>query len=103
MGYTHSGLTTDLTAYDGLIDTWVCVEDGQCVGPGLASPSVDDIATGSGVEWLNLFPSTINVKNLSFQIYPVKDPWLSWSAQDCTVSTCISPFIHPYVRLNLEM
>lgn len=63
------------------------------------------LATGSGSEWINLFPSTINVKYLSFQAYPVKDPWLSWGAQDCLISdpSCISPFIHPYVRMNLEM
>jgi hypothetical protein len=30
VGYSHSGLTTDTSSYDGLIDTWVCVEDGQC-------------------------------------------------------------------------
>ena len=103
IGYSHSGLTTERSAYDGLIDTWVCVEDGQCIWPQLAS-STDDIATGSGVEWVNMFPDTINVKYLSFQAYPIKDPWLSWSAPDATQGTTqISPFIHPYVRMNLEM
>ena len=104
VGYTHSWLTTDRSAYDGLIDTWVCVEDGQCIWPQLTSPSIDDIATGSGVEWVNMFPNTINVKYLSFQAYPIKDPWLSWSAPDAIQGTTqISPFIHPYVRMNLEM
>ena len=100
VGYSHSGMTTDLTAYDGMIDTWVCVEPGQCKWPTFGT---DQLATGTGAEWIDLFPSTINVKNLSFQIYPVKDPWLSWSAQDCSIATCVSPFIHPYVRMNLEM
>lgn len=100
---SHTGWTIDKTAYDGIIDTWACTEVSQCTGPVL--PSTDRIATGNYGEWLDLFPGTINVKNLQFQIYPVKDPWLSWAAQDCDPmnTTCVSPFIHPYVRMNLEM
>jgi prepilin-type N-terminal cleavage/methylation domain-containing protein len=101
VGLSHSGGITDKTAYDGIIDTWVCVEYGQCIWPVLAN--ADELATGSDPEWLDLFPSTINVKNLTFQIYPIKDPWLSWAAPDCLVASCVSPFIHPYVRMNLEM
>ncbi len=101
VGLAHSGGTTDRTAYDGIIDTWVCIEYGQCTGPTLSSS--EKLATGTGAEWLDLFPSTINVKNLTFQIYPIKDPWLSWSAPDCLIVSCISTFIHPYVRMNLEM
>ncbi|MBX9808928.1 prepilin-type N-terminal cleavage/methylation domain-containing protein [Candidatus Gracilibacteria bacterium] len=108
VGLSHSGYSAsnpDLTSYDGIIDTWVCNETGQCGGPLLPSPSTDRIATGESSEWLDLFPGTINVKNLTFQIYPIKDPWLSWAAQDCDPmnTTCVSPFIHPYVRMNLEM
>ncbi len=99
--YAHSGWTTDKTAYDGIIDTWACTEFGQCT---LSIPlTTDRLWTGVDSEWLDLFPSTVNVKNLSFQIFPVKDPWLSWAAPDCLVANCISPFIHPYVRMNLEM
>jgi prepilin-type N-terminal cleavage/methylation domain-containing protein len=103
LGLGHSWSIVDATLYDGIVDTWVCVEDGQCSGPTVLSTR--NIATGSWSEWLNMFPSSINVKNLSFQIYPVKDPWLSWAAPDCLISnpTCISPFIHPYIRMNLEM
>ncbi len=102
LGLSHSGITSDLTTYNGIIDTWVCKEFDQCNWPLITSVS-KKVATGSGNEWINLFPSSINVKNLSFQIYPIKDPWLSWAAPDCTVTSCISPFIHPYVRMNLEM
>jgi type II secretory pathway pseudopilin PulG len=101
IGYSHSWWTTDKTAYDGVIDTWACTEFGQCTGPLFLS--TNRIATGNYGEWLDLFPSTVNVKNLKFQIFPVKDPWLSWAAPDCTIPSCISPFIHPYVRMNLEM
>ncbi len=100
IGLTHSGDTSDKTAYDGIIDTWVCIEQGQCTWPTSLS---DKLATGIDAEWLDLFPSTVNVKNLAFQIYPIKDPWLSWGAPDCSSASCISPFIHPYVRMNLEM
>lgn len=101
IGYSHAASTTDVTSYDGLVDSWVCIEDAQCTWPTVLG--TEKLATGSGAEWLDLFPSTINVKNLSFQIYPIKDPWTSWAAQDCLVTSCISPFIHPYVRMNLEM
>lgn len=100
---SHSGGTTDITAYDGIIDTWVCSEYSQCLGPVLSITS-DKLATGINAEWLDLFPSTINVKKLTFQIYPIKDPWISWAAPDAVQWTSqISPFIHPYVRMNLEM
>jgi hypothetical protein len=98
---THSGDLNDKMAYDGIIDTWVCAEYGQCIWPVL--PTSDQISTGIDAEWLDLFPSTINVKKLTFQIFPIKDPWISWAAPDCLIATCISPFIHPYVRMNLEM
>jgi prepilin-type N-terminal cleavage/methylation domain-containing protein len=101
-GFTHSGVTTDRTAYDGIIDTWACVEKTQCTGATLLDTSI--LATWRDAEWVNLFPATINIKYLSLQVYPTKDPWLSWSAPDAIQwSTQISPFIHPYVRLNLEM
>jgi prepilin-type N-terminal cleavage/methylation domain-containing protein len=104
VGLTHSGSNmSDKTAYDGVIDTWVCSENTQCTWP--VADWLRRVATGTGSEWINLFPSTINVKKLSFQAYPVQDPWLSWAALDCSGSdtTCKSPFIHPYVRMNLEM
>ncbi len=102
LGFTHSGVTTDRSAYDGIIDTWACREKTQCSWPVLPDTSI--LATGQNSEWVNLFPVSINIKNLSFQIYPVKDPWLSWSASDAQQGTTqISPFIHPYTRMNLEM
>ncbi len=100
---SHSWVTSDKTAFDGVIDTWTCVETDQCTWPVLDSNTI--IATWDDREWLDIFPSTINVKNVTFQIYPVKDPWISWAAPDCDQmnSTCVSPFIHPYVRMNLDM
>lgn len=104
LGDSHTGTITTSTTYDGIIDTWACSEDWEwCRGNPGVWPNLH-LATGSWGEWINLFPSTINVKNLSFQIYPVKDPWLSWAAPDAAQWTSdISPFIHPYVRMNLEM
>lgn len=103
VGLSHTWSTTDSTAFDGVIDTWICMDDGQCTGPAVPGYGNKNLATGADAEWFNLFPSSINVKNLSFRIYPVKDPWKSWNAPDCLVPACISPFIHPYVRMNLEM
>jgi hypothetical protein len=102
IGYTHTGAGVDISRYDGIIDTWACSEKTQCTGPVLPDTSI--LATWRDAEWINLFPATINIKYLSLQVYPTKDPWLSWSAIDALQgSTQISPFIHPYVRLNLEM
>ncbi len=62
------------------------------------------LATGHESEWVDLFPNNINVKKLEFTLYPLKDPWLSWDARDCGATAgCISPFIHPYVRLQMNV
>lgn len=102
VGLTHGGWNIDKTAYDGAIDTWVCQKDWICGGPSVGLEG--NIATGQDAEWVDMFPSSINVKRFSFQIYPVKDPWLSWAAPDAVQgSTEVSPFIHPYIRMNLEL
>lgn len=62
-----------------MIDTWVCHADWRCAGPNMASFSG---ATGTGSEWVDLFPDTVNVKNLRFMVYPQKDPWRAWAAPD---------------------
>lgn len=104
VNHTWAKISTG-TSYDGIIDTWVCTEDWEWCRNNPIVKANQNIGTGTGWEWINLFPSTINIKNLSFQIFPVKDPWLSWAARDCNISNpnCISPFIHPYTRMNLEM
>ena len=101
--YTHTGSASDGSAFDGKIDTWVL--DPQWTGT-WPSLSAWTLATGYKDEWVDLFPNSVNVKSLQFYIYPKKDPWISWDAQDCTsVSppTCVSPFIHPYVRLQMTV
>jgi hypothetical protein len=69
--------------------------------------TASNLATGSDAEWVDLFPDFVNVKNVSFTAYPEKDPWKSWSAPDCIGGSCptgfTSPFIHPYVRLQLAL
>jgi prepilin-type N-terminal cleavage/methylation domain-containing protein len=98
VGFSHSW--SEAWAYDGEIDTWILDPDWTGTWPLL---SIGRLATGGPSEWVDLFPNTINVKNVSFQLYPQKDPWLSWDAKDCTQfdTNCISPFIHPYVRLQM--
>jgi hypothetical protein len=66
--------------------------------------SAGTLATGYAGEWVDLFPNSINVKKLEFTLYPLKDPWISWDAQDCgSTAGCVSPFIHPYVRLQMNV
>lgn len=93
------------TAYDGKIDTWVCESWWNCSGEPLNNLSNRNIAIGRDSEWVNLFPKSINVRNVKFEVFPKKDPWLAASAQDCQPNqqNCTSPFIHPYVQLDLEL
>ena len=103
IGYTHSGVTSDTTAFDGKVDTWLLHRDWP---GGVSLASGDKLATGTGNEWVDLFPNSVNVKSLQFFLYPQKDPWLSWDAKDCGSSSpanCVSPFIHPYVRLQMTV
>ena len=90
------------TAYDGKIDTWVCEKWWNCTG---SDVTVWKIAVGNEKEWENIFPSSINVRYVSFEVFPRKDPWLAVAADDCNNAdnTCISPFIHPYVKFSLEL
>jgi hypothetical protein len=101
IGYAHSGVTSDTGAFDGKIDTWMLHPDWTGTGPTIPGGR---LATGYADEWVDLFPNSINVKKLEFTLYPLKDPWLSWDAQDCGATPgCVSPFIHPYVRLQMNV
>lgn len=102
IGYDHAGLVGSTGAFDGVIDTWVCHPDWRCAGPNIPS-AASNLATGKDSEWVDLFPDTINVKSLSFTAYPQKDPWKSWAAPDTLGTSAVSPFIHPYVRLQLTL
>lgn len=100
----HSGtLISSNKAFDGEIDTWVCHLDWTCVGPDIWN-GYGNLATGSGLEWVDIFPDTINVKSIQFTAYPKKDPWKAWWSPDAAQwSSEISPFIHPYVRVELTL
>lgn len=101
IGYGHTSNVTDTGAFDGKIDTWMLHPDWTGTGPTI---SAGRLATGYADEWVDLFPNSINVKKLEFTLYPLKDPWLSWDAQDCGATVgCVSPFIHPYVRLQMNV
>lgn len=104
--YSHSWNVTDTGAFDGAVDSWVCHMDWRCSWPYIPSAN-SNLATGRDEEWVDLFPDTVNVKSLGFTAYPQKDPWKSWVAPDCIGWSCpisfISPFIHPYVRLELTL
>jgi hypothetical protein len=83
---SHSGTNNDIGVFDGTIDTWVCHPDWDCsTGPTLPSSVVKgNLPTGNDSEWVTLFPEYVSVRKLSFSIYPLKDPWRSWAATDCT-------------------
>lgn len=100
-GWAHKE-SNSTGAFDGVIDTWVCEDGWHCLGPEVHGKN---IATGQDGEWIDLFPSSINVRKLAFELYPQKDPWLALGEQDCSTSAtdCVSPYIHPYARYVLEI
>lgn len=102
LGSSHEGSMSTGT-FDGQIDTWVCAENWPCDGHVLAHIGGRAIATGSGSEWINLFPNSIHVRNLRFELFPKKDPWLAARAPDPDPINNESPYIHPYVRVSLEI
>lgn len=104
IGLDHTGtLLAGNMAFDGDIDTWICHEDWVCTGPALGN-GYGNLATGQDWEWVDIFPDTINVKSIHFTAYPKKDPLRAWAAPDAAQwSSEISPFIHPYVRLELTL
>ncbi len=73
-------------AADGIIDTWKCHDDFNCIFP-----------TWNDSEWINLLPDYINVKNLKIFIYPNKDYRYSWKEYD------INTRINSYIRFNIVL
>ncbi|MDD4151123.1 MAG: prepilin-type N-terminal cleavage/methylation domain-containing protein [Candidatus Gracilibacteria bacterium] len=90
-GFSHDKSGTGL--YDGVIDTWLY--DENIYGTGLIA------GTGTIQEqdskWVDIFPNYINVKDVSFFIYPNKDYNYNWGDQGGQSN------ISPYVRLNLTL
>ena len=107
LGLSHSWTPWDIGLFDGIIDTWLCHPDWSCNGPTIP-PLVwwGRLPTWNDSEWIKMFPDYVDVRKLSFSIYPQKDPWRSWAANDC-LSWCpswfISPFIQPYVRVQMTL
>ena len=104
LGFNHTGnLLPGNKDFDGIIDTWVCHLDWICSWPTLP-PGYGNIATWRDSEWVDIFPDTVNVKSIKFIAYPKKDPWSAWGAPDAAQWTDeISPFIYPYVRVELTL
>ncbi len=105
LGFDHTGTLAPSSnnAFDGTVDTWICHEDWACSWPQLP-PGYWNLATWNDVEWIDIFPDTVNVKSIKFIAYPKKDPWAAWNAPDAAQwSTEISPFIHPYARVELTL
>lgn len=106
LGHLHNGSNASQGKYDGNIDTWTCELGWSCRGGNSTNGSV---ATGKNEEWINLFPNSVTVRNFKIEVFPKKDPWLSAAAPDCgqlpptEQVNCVSPFIHPYVRITLEL
>lgn len=104
IGYNHNaGTGWNNEAFDGNIDTWVCHPDWRCSGKSVVNP-YGNVSFWNASDWVDLFPDYINVKSLKFDIYPLKNPWYAWKAQDDLATPgFISPFLHPYVKVEVSL
>ena len=81
---------TDTTENDWVIDTWI-------VDPSFTW-NQNTIAWSWSVDWVNLFPSSINVYKFDIKAYPNKDIKNAWKNTDVSVN--ISPYIELWIWLK---
>ncbi|UFX83056.1 type II secretion system protein [Candidatus Absconditicoccus praedator] len=83
--------------YDGQINTWAC-DYGQgfeCNGSAVGDPYNNyKLPEDEDDGWVNIFGDEITVTDWNLEIYPTKDPNLSWNDDDTQ--------INPYVKINLQ-
>ena len=90
LGMAHSGSVVSTGRYDGVVDTWKCPQEFRCLGP-------ESVPTGTGAEWVSVFPNDIDVSELRFFPWPEKNPPYSWKENDPTLRTA------PYVRIEMTL
>ena len=90
LGISHSTTLPSTGKYDGVIDTWECHPDYNCT-------TSSDLPNGIDTEWVDIFPSWVNVQDVDFYPYPEKDFRYSWkeSANDVTLNS--------YVRIRMTL
>ncbi len=80
--------SSDNTTFDGLIDTWV------------VNSEFDwwlDVAWSTSINWVPLFPKTINVSEFKVYAYPNKNIWFAWNNNESSVN------ISPYIVLKFKL
>ncbi|MFA6090176.1 MAG: prepilin-type N-terminal cleavage/methylation domain-containing protein [Candidatus Gracilibacteria bacterium] len=90
LGLSHSTSVASPGKYDGIIDTWACHADYNCTG-------VNNLPAGVDSEWVNIFPTWINVKNVDFFLYPEKDFRYAWKESDPAT------LLNSYVRIHMTI
>lgn len=96
-GLSHSGAAASSDRYDGKTDTWECRSDFYCAGRENTPVGAGDSYGAGTTEWVSVFPSDINVTNVSFTPYPHKDYRLAWKENNPSIR------IAPYVRIDLTL
>ena len=91
LGMAHSGSVVSFGRYDGAIDTWICDPSYTCTHPAR-------LPTGADNEWVDIFPSYVNVEDMNFFAYPPKDPHYAWKETDPSIS--VSPIVRIQLRLG---
>ena len=87
-GLDHGDSPGELTEYDWVIDTWLLHKDFQLWG---------EVAWKSNVNWVSLFPESINVTEFNVRSYPNKDILLAWNNIDESLN------ISPYIIINIKL
>ena len=90
LGLSHSWVVLSNGRYDGIIDTWACHQDYACIWS-------NNLATGTEIEWVDIFPSWVNVKNIDFLPFPEKDFRYAWKESSDSL------VLNSYVRIRLTL
>lgn len=93
--YDHDSTKIDPTQFDGIIDTWIYDKATY----GLTTDiKADNTTAGYQKYRVPLFPSTMNVQQVKFYLYPYKDPNLSW--KDTTPQVNVNPYLRMQISLT---
>ena len=90
LGISHSSSSVSPGQYDGVIDTWECQSDFNCLG-------TNNLPSGADSEWVDLFPDYINVKDVRFYPFPSKDFGNAWKEGNPDNS------VNAYVRFSITL
>ncbi len=86
----HNLAVQDAWQFDGIIDTWIYDREFYWLSTAI-------LANNSDQYWIPLFSKDVNVKKVSFSLFPNKDQKLAWKDTSSSVNTA------PFVKILLVL